>query len=99
MDDGTFHKNYKIPAQRLCTDNFSHYDVYRLMNILQIKFYLNCRLERKKTHLIIVIKAKSMEILRFLVKDHIHLSMLYKLGLHKNKLLVIQPPATQNIIS
>jgi hypothetical protein len=93
MDEGTFHKKYKVLI--LCTDNYSHYDVYRFMNVLQIKFNLNCRIERKKTQLRIVIKAKSMEILRFLVKDHIHPSMLYKLGLHKNKLLVIQPPATK----
>lgn len=87
MDDGTYHKrdHYLI----LCTDNFTHNDVYRLIYVLENKFHLSCRTERKGSSLRIAIKSKSMDTLRFLVKDHIHYSFLYKLGLNKDNLLSI----------
>jgi len=88
MDDGSYHIKYKLLV--LCTDNFTHSDVLRLMHVLQIKFKLNCRIERKKTNLRIVVKANSMYRLRILVKDHIHPSMMYKLGLPNKNLLTIK---------
>lgn len=87
MDDGTYHQRdgYLI----LCTDNFIHSDVYRLIYVLENKFKLYCRTERKGLSLRIAIKSKSMDTLRFIVKDHIHYSFLYKLGLNRHNLLSI----------
>lgn len=84
-DDGTYHIRDKYLV--LCTDNFSHSDVLKLIYVLENKFSLKCRTERKNKGLRVVIKPSSMDHLRFLVKDHIHPSMLYKLGLPRNKLL------------
>jgi len=75
-----------------CTDNFSHNDVYRLMNVLQQKFKFNCRIERKENNLRIVVKSNSIYKIQFLVQHHIHPLMMYKLGLSNNQLLAIQSP-------
>jgi hypothetical protein len=90
MDDASYHIRDKLLV--LCTDSFTHSDVLRLMIVLEKKFKLNCIIERKGTNLRIVIKATSMYRLKILVQDHIHHSMMYKLGLPNNKLLAIKSP-------
>jgi hypothetical protein len=52
-----------------------------LCSALSQKWSLKCRCERKGKHYRIVIAKSTMDIVRSLCKDHIHLSMLYKLGL------------------
>lgn len=84
-DYGTYHIRDKYLI--LCTDHFSNLDVHRLIFVLESKFNLKCRTEKKNNNLRIAIKSSSMDHLRFLVKDHMHPSMLYKLGLPTNKLL------------
>src|ERR1700689_3600649 len=83
MDDASYHIRDKLLV--LCTDSFTHSDVLRLMIVLEKKFKLNCIIERKGTNLRIVIKATSLYRLKILVQDHIHHSMMYKLGLPNNK--------------
>jgi len=54
------------------------------------KFKLNCIVEAKNKSLRIAIKASSMNRLRFLVKDQIHPSMLYKLGLSDSNIYLLK---------
>lgn len=67
----------------LCTDSYSVSDVIKLMNVLMIKYELNCTLQfpaenrpRKD------IKQSSMPKLRKIVSIYIIPSMLYKLGMN-----------------
>jgi len=66
----------------LCTDSYNLVDVIRLMNVLMIKYRLECTLRyHTPTQPIIYIRQRSMSILRELVKLHMDKSMLYKIGL------------------
>lgn len=77
-DDGSFHsKGYLV----LCTDGFTKDEVELLCSALIEKWSLKCRCERKGTHYRIVIAKSTMDIVRSLCKDHIHPSMLYKIGM------------------
>jgi LAGLIDADG DNA endonuclease family len=77
-DDGTFHsKGYLV----LCTDGFTQAEVELLCSALSQKWSLKCRCERKGKHYRIVIAKSTMDIVRSICKDHIHPSMLYKLGM------------------
>jgi hypothetical protein len=78
-DDGSFSKSTKIV--KLCTENFIESDVDLLIQVLENKFNLECRKEKRGKGFRIVIKNKSLETLRELVCPHLHSSMLYKLGL------------------
>ena len=78
-DDGLFDKFNK--TVKLCTENFIESDVDLLITVLENKFNLECRKEKRGKGFRIVIKNKSLETLRELVCSHLHSSMLYKLGL------------------
>jgi hypothetical protein len=65
----------------LCTDCFVLSDVVRLMNVLIIRYGLNCTLQKRKDNQYrIYIASSSMPLLRSIVTPYIHSSMMYKLG-------------------
>jgi hypothetical protein len=66
----------------LCTDSYSIEDIVRLINVLIIKFRLDCtiRVERKNQYRI-YIRERSMNLIRQIVKPHMCSSMLYKIKL------------------
>ena len=69
---------------KICTDSYSIKDVVRLMNVLIIKYRLECRLRtHRKNQYRIYIRQSSMHLLQDIVAAHMHSSMLYKLGLKK----------------
>ena len=64
----------------LCTDSYSLKDVVRLINVLIIKYRLECTLKfHTPTQPRIYIRERSIPLLLHIVKPHIHPSMLYKL--------------------
>lgn len=66
----------------LCVDCYSVIDVVRLMNVLILRYNLDCTLRfHTPTQPRIYIRQRSMANLRELVKPHMHKSMLYKIGL------------------
>jgi len=66
----------------LCTDSYSNKDVVRLMNVLMIKYNLECTMEGHNRGVPrIYIKATSMANLRVLVSPFMHPTMLYKIHL------------------
>ena len=66
----------------LCTDSYILVDVIRLMNVLMIRYRLECTLRyHRPTHPRIYIRQRSMPIIRELVKPYIARYMLYKIGL------------------
>lgn len=69
----------------LCTNSFPIKDVVRLMNVLIIRYGLDCILRLKKqnnkTEYLIYIRQGSMPLLRTLVAPYLHPSMYYKLKL------------------
>lgn len=72
----------KTSGLDLCTDSFTLSDVILLMNVLMIKFDLECTLiqrDKNKKQYRIAIKARSMPKLIKLVKPYISKSMLYKI--------------------
>lgn len=76
--DGTLHNKSVI----LCTDSYSIRDVVKLINVLSIKYGLECTLPmHKKVSPRIRIKVKSMPRLISIVADHMPNSMQYKLGI------------------
>jgi hypothetical protein len=67
---------------QLCTDSYTLPDVIRLMNVLIIRYRLECTLQYStKRQPRIYIKQVSMPLLRTIVAPSFHPSMLYKLGL------------------
>uniref|UniRef100_UPI0022388368 LAGLIDADG endonuclease n=1 Tax=Ramaria cf. rubripermanens TaxID=2016387 RepID=UPI0022388368 len=78
MGDGSAKQHGLI----LCVDSYKIVDVVRLMNVLLIKYNLECTVRNHSpTQPRIYIRQRSMPILRELVKSHIIKSMLYKIGL------------------
>lgn len=76
MGDGATIKNGLL----LCTNSFSIQDVVRLMNVLIIKFELDCTLIiRDKKYHMIYIKKHSLPRLQQLVLTYMHSSFLYKI--------------------
>ena len=67
----------------ICTNNFSIQDVVRLMNVLMIRYRLECTIHLKKRNqkveYMIYIRQNSMSLLRTIVKPYLCSSMLYKL--------------------
>jgi len=77
--DGACHKDAGL---NLCTDNFSIPDVVRLMNVLMVRYRLDCSMHKHRTgQYRIYIKKHSMGELRTVVKQHMVPSMLYKIHL------------------
>jgi len=63
----------------LCTDSYSVVDTVRLMNVLIIKFRLECTIRaHRKNQYRIYIRQNSMALLFSIVSPHMHSSMLYK---------------------
>ena len=78
MGDGSVREHGLI----LCTDSFELVDTVRLMNVLMIRYNVDCTLRfHTQTHPRIYIRQRSMPIIRELVKSHMDKSMLYKIGL------------------
>jgi len=70
----------------LCTNSYTIKDVVRLMNVLMIRYRLECNIYLKrrqngKIEHLIYIRQRSMPLLRSIVTPYFHPSMLYKLGL------------------
>ena len=77
MGDGSS-KQYSL---LICTDSYSIPDVVRLMNVLMIKYEIDCSLRfHTPTQPRIHIKQKSMPKLRAIVGPFTHDTMMYKLG-------------------
>jgi hypothetical protein len=70
----------------ICTDSYKVEDVAKLINVLKIRYNIDCILRfHSPTQPRITIRAKSMGILRKIVIPYMHDSMLYKLGFKNHK--------------
>ena len=68
----------------LCTDCYTLSDVIRLINVLILRYGLDCTLQEKRDNQYrIYIKSKSMPLLRSIVSPFMHSSMMYKLGVER----------------
>lgn len=77
--DGSYHPSGGL---FLCTDNYSIKDVVRLMNVLMVRYELDCTMHKHRPDQYrIYIKKNSMDKLRSIVKQHMVPSMLYKINL------------------
>ena len=66
----------------ICTDSYSLQDTLKLLNVLIIRYQLNCTLHKKRAgQYRLYISSKSMPLLRSIVSPYMHSSMLYKIGL------------------
>jgi hypothetical protein len=64
----------------ICTDSYKLVDIVRLMNVLIIKYRLECIIHyHTSTQPIIYIRQRSMPLLRDIVRPHMEKSMLYKI--------------------
>jgi len=78
MGDGTARPHGLI----LCTDSYSIVDVVKLMNVLIIKYRVECTIRvHRENQYRIYIREESMPLIRQIVKPHFYPSMLYKLNL------------------
>src|SRR2546421_46508 len=85
LSDAWLHKG-RSHGLIICTDSYKVEDVAKLMNVLKIRYNIDCILRfNSPTQPRITIRAKSMEILRKIVIPYMHDSMLYKLGLKNHK--------------
>jgi len=66
----------------ISTESFSLNDTVRLINVLMVRYRLDCTMRKKSPGYTIYIKEKSMPVLRTLVQPHMHSSMLYKLRMN-----------------
>lgn len=65
----------------ICTDSYSVQDEVRLMNVLIIKYRLDCRLHMSEDRPRIYIGRKSLKLLITIVRLHMVDSMLHKMAL------------------
>lgn len=68
----------------ICTNSYSVQDVIRLMNVLIIRYRLDCNLrlktrQNKKIEYMIYVRQRSMPLLFNIVSSYMHPSMVYKL--------------------
>lgn len=83
MEDGYAKQQYSF---KICTDSYSVKDVVRLMNVLIIRYELDCTLRfHTPTQPRIHIKQRSMPKLRAIVRPYFCESMMYKLGVMRGK--------------
>lgn len=79
MGDGSVSRHGLI----LCTNSYSVQYVVRLINVLMIRYRLECTIhlkkQNKKIEHMIYIKQRSIPLLRSIVFPYMHFSMLYKL--------------------
>lgn len=65
----------------ICTDSYSLPDIIRLMNVLRIRYGLNCSAQlRRGNQYRIYISSGSMLKLQSIVEPYMHDSMMYKLS-------------------
>lgn len=76
MGDGARRNN----GITLCTDNFSLYDVVKLINMLYIKFNIKCTLHKEKNHYRIYINKKEWLKIKDKVKPYIIKDFYYKIN-------------------
>ncbi len=77
MGDGSAQRHGLI----ICTDSFTVQDVVRLMNVLIIRYRLECTLRyHTPTQPRIYIRQRSMPLLQTIIRPHMHYSMQYKLS-------------------
>jgi len=82
MGDGST-RDYGL---HLCTDSYTLPDVVRILNVLIIRYRLNCTVQlRRNNQYRIYISSRSMPILRSIVEPYMHSSMMYKLKKNKKK--------------
>lgn len=79
MGDGQA-STQKYKGLTLCTDNFSNYDVVRLMNVLKIKYDLNTSLQFAAGKPRIYFYGKEMDKLFAITYLHMAPSMMYKIA-------------------
>jgi hypothetical protein len=78
MGDGSVQRHGLI----ICTDSYSVQDVVRLMNVMIIRYRLECILRfHTPTQPRIYIRERSMPLLREIVKSYMCFIMLYKIKL------------------
>lgn len=79
MGDGQWSRHGLI----LCTNSYTIEEIVRLMNVLMVRYNLECNIREfssnKKIEHMIYIKHSSMPLLRSIVKSHVYPSMQYKL--------------------
>jgi hypothetical protein len=83
-DDGQAVKKNGITAGvTLCTDSFSYDEVLILKAVLEKKFGFKCSIHTKRyanTYYRVYISKLSMPLLRSLVAEYLHPTMMYKIG-------------------
>ena len=78
MKDGTFNGIILL----LCTDSYTVKEVVLLVNVLIIKYNIQCTIRYyNQCYLTIYILKKSIPKVRQIVLPYMHSSILYKLGL------------------
>lgn len=77
MGDGTAQSS----GVRICTDSFKIQDLVSLINLLIIRYEIDCTLHTDRGRFRVYIKKTSMPKLITIVKPHMVPSMLYELGL------------------
>ena len=65
----------------LCTDSFTLTDVKRLTDYLTETYHVSCSIHKANGNHRIYILAKSVQTVRDIVLPHMHVTMLYKLGI------------------
>jgi hypothetical protein len=77
MGDGSAQRHGLV----LCTDSYTIPEVVRLMNVLMIRYGLDCTLRfHNSSHPRIYIKQRSMAKLQTIVGPYMITSFLYKIG-------------------
>jgi len=82
MGDGSVERH----GLKICTNSYSIEDVVWLMNVLIIRYRLECTLRTRKRNYkknieyMIYIRQRSMPILRNIVNSYFHPSMFYKIN-------------------
>jgi len=83
----------------ISTESFSLNDTVRLINVLMIRYRLDCTMRQKSPGYTIYITEKSMPLLRTLVQPHMHSSMLYKLRMNTDVKYTTQVNLSEDISS
>ena len=83
----------------ISTESFSLNDTVRLLNVLMVRYRLDCTMRKHSPGYTIYIKEKSMSLLRTLVQPHMHSSMLYKLRINTYEKYTTQVNLSKDISS
>ncbi len=78
--DGNYNKIKKVI--RICTNSYSKEEVKLLSNAILNKFNIETRIEKTRNNqYILIVKTSQVPKLQIIVKEHMHPSMLYRIGL------------------